>query len=89
MGPGCRTRHERAIAWLERALELLWKGQGARHDIARAQAALAAVRWEEGELRSRALELAKAARSGFQAAGPRYRAQLEQVEAWLAERGAP
>ena len=74
-----------AVATLERARELVASFPATLTLRADADFALARALWRSGA-RSRALELAASARTGL-AAIPGARAELRELEAWLAERG--
>src|SRR4051812_46619671 len=75
-------RAAEAIAPAERAVALFGKGQGDPHYLNEARFFLAVALWDGGGGRARAVELARQARAGLQAAGATD--DQHEVEAWLA-----
>jgi len=77
-------RPERAIGLLERALRIREAEHGDEAELARTRFALARALWDSGRDRSRAVQLATAARGELVAAGRAGERKLPALDAWLA-----
>ena len=81
-------RAKAAIASIERALAVMTAASSAPHEqIGEARLGLARALWPDRKSRARALKEARAAIEDLTAAGPSYKPELAEAQAWLRERG--
>jgi len=81
-------RPRRALEPLKRALSIREAKEGKPGRLAETRFALAQALWETGRDRTRAIELARQARDGWNAEGKRWESDLARADAWLAEHEA-